>query len=360
MKKTIYLFVALLFCCFINAQVITGYVYDELENKPLEAAFVYLDGTTINTTTDAKGFFQIKAASAYNAPLVVTFMGFENFVLDNPFSYNKPVKLLMKENSIALDEVVINKNLPFTRKQMLKVFREEFLGLTPAGKSCTIENEDDIKLTYNLSDNTLRASSKAPLRIKNRRLQYNVSFNLVDFQVSYNMLTLSRLYINRSFYSGTTFFTDISKDNSAEKKRKKSYLGSMVHLMKTIAGNSWPEEKFQLYVDRWPANPAKHFVITDSLSYKKVYSVDDAKAPESVGFITDAATEKKEIIKNKKKERYAVLYDGKEQSSFELANGYFYIDNNGLFSPIEEISFGGYMATLKAGDMLPADYKYEP
>jgi hypothetical protein len=45
------------FCIQAQVQIIKGYVYDEIENKPLEAAFVYLDGTTINTSTDANGFF---------------------------------------------------------------------------------------------------------------------------------------------------------------------------------------------------------------------------------------------------------------------------------------------------------------
>lgn len=359
MKKLLSLLLFFFGVLGLYAQNISGYVYDEIENKPLEAAFVYLDGTTINTTTDANGFFELKPQTAYNVTLVVAFIGFENFVLENPFSYKKPVKLLMKESSINLDEVVINKNLPFTRKQMLRVFRQQFLGTTPAGNSCKIENEDDIKLTYNLTTNTLKASSKVPLRIKNERLEYTISFSLVDFQVQYNTLSLSDLYLRGSFYAGTTAFTDVSKNNSATKKRKKAYLGSTVHLMKTITANTWVQEKFQLYVDRWPANPVNHFIITDSLSYKKVVSIDDGKAAVSMGFMTDASGKKQEI-KRKKSERYSIVYDGKDQSFFELANGRFYIDNNGLFSPIEEITFGGYMSTLKAGDLLPADYIYTP
>ena len=359
--KTIVSLLFLLSCvCTAQAQTIKGYIYDEAENKPLEGAFVYLDGTTINASTDANGYFELKPGSVFNVPLVVTYVGFENFVLEKPFSYDKPVKLLLKESSIFLGELVISKNLPFTRKQMLRVFRQQFLGITPAGNSCKIENEDDIKLTYDLSTNTLKASSAVPLRIRNKRLEYNVAFNLVDFQVSYNTLSLSGLYMRSSFYAGTTAFTDISKNNSAEKKRKKAYLGSIVHLMKTMADNSWEKEKFQLYVEGWPANPANHFTVTDSLPYKKIVSIDDSKTPETTAFITDANTGKKAAVKYKKAKRHAVLYNGKDQSFFELSKGMLYIDENGLFSPIEYITFGGHMSTLKAGDMLPADYIYTP
>ena len=341
------------------AQVVSGYIYDEAENKPLEGAFVYLDGTTINATTDAKGYFILKPGTVYNVPLIVTYVGFENFVLSNPFSYAKPVKVLLRESSINLEEVVISKNLPFTRKQMLRAFREQFLGITPAGRSCTIENEDDIKLTYNLSTNTLQAKCGVPIRIKNKRLEYHIAFSLVDFQVGYNTLSLSSLYLNRSFFSGTTAYVDISQNGSAEKKRKKVYLGSVVHFMKTVAANDWQKEKFQLYVDRWPANAENHFKVTDSLSFKKILSLDDMKQPETVGYITDAKTGKKEAVKYKKHQKYDVMYDGRQQSAFEM-NSRVYIDENGFFTPLQDITFSGYMSTLKAGDLLPANYEYIP
>ncbi len=354
----------LLFLLFFSvqgsfAQVISGYIYDEAENKPLEGAFVYLDGTTINTSTDSKGYFILKPGAIYNVPLIVTYVGFETFTLEKPFSYNKPVKVLLRESSISLDEVVINKNLPFTRKQMLRAFREQFLGATAAGRSCKIENEDDIRLNYNLSTNTLHASCAVPIRIKNKRLEYNIAFSLVDFQVNYSMLTLSNLYVRRSFFAGTTAYVDVSKNGSADKKRKKVYLGSVVHFMKTIAANTWEKEKFQLYVDRWPAKADNHFKVTDSLSFKKITSLDDVKEPPAIAYMIDEKTGKKETIKYKKHQHYAVMYNGKEQSSFEMGNC-FYIDGNGFFTPIDGIVFGGYMATLKAGDLLPANYEYAP
>jgi hypothetical protein len=355
----------LLFFFFISmslpavAQTITGYIYDELENKPLEGAFVYLDGTTINTSTNEKGYFTLNPGKVYNVPLIVTYTGFENFVLENPFSYNKPVKVLLRMSSIFLDEVVINKNFPFTRKQMLRAFREQFLGETAAGRSCTIENEDDIKLRYNLSTNVLSASSAVPLRIKNKKLEYNINFSLVDFQVAYSMQSLLSANVRQSFYAGTTAFTDVSKEGSAEKKRKKAYLGSTVHLMKTIASNAWAKEKFRLYEGSWPADPDQCFTITDTLELKKISVIKDNKKVPAIS-LNQADGGNPKTMKFKKADKYNVLYNGKEQSSFELANGRLYIDRNGLFSPIQEINFGGYMATLKAGDLLPADYVYEP
>ncbi len=34
-----------------------------------------------------------------------------------------------------------------------------------------------------------------------------------------------------------------------------------------------------------------------------------------------------------------------------------YIDNNGNFSPVRGLMFGGYMGTLRFKEMLPLDYQ---
>ena len=45
----------------------------------------------------------------------------------------------------------------FSGNKKWMFFRRHFLGTTRAGKSCTILNEDDIQLIYNVKDNTLQA-----------------------------------------------------------------------------------------------------------------------------------------------------------------------------------------------------------
>jgi len=352
--------------CGVSAQTIAGYVYDEEENKPLEGAFVYIDGTTISASTDARGFFKITTPQKYNAALVVSFVGFETLRIDDPYKYDKPFKIMLRIDAISLQEIVINKGGPFTRKQMMRAFKKQFLGKSKAGSSCKIENEDDINLYYDVATNTLYARSYKPLLIINKRLEYNLKFDLTGFSVDYNSQSLEDFNIRRSYFEGTTFFTDVSKKGQADKKRKEIYLGSTTHLMKTIADNDWQAQKFQLYVDRWPDNPDKYFEVTDSLTYKKVTLVD---IPDSVKKTrAEIARMNVNVLKNKNEAnagkysdvKFAILYDKKVQSGITFTNGHFYVDANGLFFPIGELMFAGYMGELKAGDLLPADYKYTP
>ena len=352
--------------CFTSAQTISGYVYDEEDNKPLEGAFVYLDGTTLSASTDARGFFKLVTPQKYNAALLISFIGFESLRIEDPYKYDKPFKVLLRTDAISLQEVVISKGGPFSRKQMLRVFRQQFLGKSKAGSSCKIENEDDINLYYNTGTNTLHASSYKTLRITNKRLEYTINFDLRGFSVSYNTKSLEDLYMSRSYFEGTTFFADISKNGSADKKRTEAYLGSVTHLMKTIAANDWQAQKFQLYADGWADNPDKYFKITDSLTFKKVTLVD---VPNSVKKTrAEIAQHNLYVLKKKGQEavgknsdvRFAILYDKKQQSGITMNNGSFYIDENGQFFPISELMFAGHMGELKAGDLLPSDYKYMP
>ncbi len=348
--------------CFASAQTISGYVYDEEENKPLEGAFVYLDGTTLSASTDARGFFNIVTPQKYNASLVVSFVGFETLRIEEPYQYTKPFKVQLRIDAVTLNEVVINRGGPFTRKQMLKVFREQFLGTTRSGTSCSIENEDDITIYFDLATNTLRAQALKPLRINNKRLEYKVNFDLIDFQVMYSAKTLDNFNMKGSFFAGTTFFSNIAKGSKADSRRKETYLGSTAHFMKTIASGDWDTQKYRLFADKFQVDPNHYFRVSDSLSYKKVTLID---IPESVKEMRAEIAAHGGYFDKKERSKYgdvkfSVLYKKDIQSQITFKNGYFYVDKNGLFFPLNELTFSGYMGSLKAGDLLPVDYKYTP
>lgn len=339
----------------IYAQTISGYVYDDIEKKPLEGALVYLDGTTLKTNTDASGFFKLTSPQDIKGILVVSYMGFQNYLLSDPFSNNNPVTVVLKENARRLDEVVINKNKsPFSRKQMLKAFREQFLGQSASGYSCKIMNEKDIYFDYNKTTRTLSAMATKPLQITNGRLKYDVVFDLASFETSYKNMTLNSDYVNGSFFAGTTFFTDTSENGNADKKRREVYEGSQVHFLKALSQKQLKKEKYDLFINKIPVDTEKYFIVTDTLNMKKVTVVPiPQKSEESINQFKSKMGLSKYYGMH-----YTFLHDKKNQSFLNFDKGIFYVDENGLFAPVTEIMFGGYMGGLKAGDMLPVDYKY--
>lgn len=356
------LLLLLLFSLPATAQeIISGFVYDD-EQKPLEGAYVYLDGTTVSASTNQKGYFRIQTPTKYNAPLMVSFVGFETLRVDDPFQYKgKNVKLVLRVEATELDELVISNKPLFTRKQMLKVFREQFLGRSKGGRNSRIENEDDIYLTYDEQNHILKAKCRTPIRVANRHLEYKLLYNLVSFEVKYNTNTLDEAYLNQSFYAGTSSFTDVSVQNAADKKRKQAYLGSVTHLMHTIKDNDWERQKFTLYMGSIPVQPGDYLKISDTLGLKKV-TLNTVAIEET---LPKAGTLL--LSKGSVKPRFTTVtfnllrqMDTSTQSGINFQADVFYIDNNGLFFPIDALLFRGYMGSLKVGDLLPVDYVYVP
>lgn len=368
--KNILLYLLLLFGLFaVRAQNLTGYVYDAADKKPLQGAFVYLDGTTINASTDTNGFFELKTSGNINAYMIVSFIGYERHILEKPFDAGKPIAVYMVPNAINLEEVVVSKQQVFTRKQLLKAFKDQFLGLSGNASSCSIENEEDIILSYDLSGNMLSAHAIQPLSIINKKLGYKIVFDLMEFKAYYVTKSVKNIDVSSSFFAGTTAFIEIPDNKNAAEKRKKAYLGSPMHFLRTVGSGEWEKEKFQLYMDRLPADHKDYFKVTDTLeNLKKVKVVFNELNKPKPGIVFNAAagqtlskpsvaTPSPATIRFKK---FTILYDGKQQSFISFNTGEFYIDENGLFIPVTEIYFGGEMGKVKAGEMLPADYKYEP
>jgi hypothetical protein len=193
-------------------------------------------------------------------------------------------------------------------------------------------------------------------------LDYKIAFDLVDFRVNYRRQTLDGYHLDSSYYAGTTLFTDTAKNiDKAAKIRREAYLGSATHLIRTIVAEDWEKQKFRLFAGSFPVPPKQYLKITDSLHYKKVTLLDPYKTPNTIDTSGMNLGQKEQVpgYVPAKDIRYAVLYNGEEQSFFMFTKGHFYVDENGLFFPLTELIFGGYMGSLKVGDLLPADFKYD-
>lgn len=349
----------ILFAVSSHSQVLEGRVFDSKTQESLPGATIYLDGTTVSTITDSEGNFSINTKNS-NATLVVSFVGYKTNKLENPLQYqNKKIKILLEEQSINLDEVVVGKG-PFSRKQMMRVFREQFLGESKAGSSCKIENEDDIILYYDVSNNTLNASARNPLRIKNSHLEYEVNFDLQELIVQYNYKSLDKFNQRQSFFLGTTFYKDVAKGKRANKKRKETFDGSSTHFALTVANNAWQKEETRLFVEGFQVNPDEYFRVKDTLGLKKIMLIKDPqksvkklkKEKGPSGHILISESNEYEM----KPTNFNILYKKDKQSIVEFIDKVIYVDRNGNYSPIYGILYGGYIGSLKAGDMLPTDY----
>jgi len=340
MKKTL-LFICCLLSFTVFSQIITGTVYDE-NKEPIPGASVYLDGTSIGTITNDHGRYELHSAQKINTTLVVSYIGYQPKFINNPFeNNNQEIYLIPKETT--LKEVTVQAD-GFKRADKLKIFRQEFLGKTKAGKSCKILNEDDIVFGY--KNKQLSASSQIPIRIYNPYLGYEMEFSLSDFHVLFHQKSISPADIYTSFFAGTIFYKDLTTPKkNYSKKRQKTYSGSQMQFFRNLSQKKWNRKNFMLFDGSYPCNPNDYFIVQPQSENYTVLLKNQVQKSQQLSMDKGFS------------QTLNLLYDGKEQSSVVFKTDTFTIDAFGNNSNIDQILFGGDMGTKRVADMLPLDFQ---
>ena len=368
MKRAITITIVIMLCCCINAQVrFTGTVYDKATNQPLPDVYVSFNGTVAYAITDDSGKFELTLAQRLNTQLVFSHIAYEMVIIENPFD-EFPEEIYMEQRFNMLDNVVVSANVspeyadPFTRAQKLTAFRKQFLGETPAGKSCKIMNESDIELWYNVHTNTLSASSYQPIVVINEYLGYQILFILLDFKVEYttarqnSVLENNNLYATQShtmvdifrqnsyiplnsnnarlsYFAVLSSFTDLSPNDARIKKRRDEvYNRSSTFFFKNLANNTLNDAGFEISTGKTKIDNY-WYTTQDTLSLKKVrlISVDTAL-------------------------KISVLFQrGKSDITFN--SNTLLVDYYGNIDNPYKVIFTGLMGQSRAGNILPFDYE---
>lgn len=317
----------------LHAQTLSGLVVDSKTLEPIESATVYFDNTTLGTTTNAKGEFRIEYNNAVQSVLVVSFLGYEKHIVSN-YRDLQQINIQLIEQIDALNEVFLTDHDGLTRKQKLKQFRQEFLGSSVNAKSCKILNEDDLVLRYHKPSKTLTATSKNPLKVINKNLQYETLYDIIDFEIAYKYVDEKQNIFNIKsvIYTGTSFYKSIAEIDKKKlnKFRQKAFEGSVQHFMRALYHQQLEEEQYQIFQNKFKVEP---------------YSV--------FNMIPVPDTELQQVSFNK---RLSVLYKNKHQSDIQLTSDYFVIDAYGNYGPIPNLLFIGVMGGQRIGDSLPFDF----
>ncbi|GIV22615.1 MAG: hypothetical protein KatS3mg025_0274 [Bacteroidia bacterium] len=89
-----------------NTYTITGIVRDAASGEPLPGAYIKLKGTLIGTVSDAMGRFRLSAAGQPPFIVEVSYVGYENALVD---AYpGREIEVALKEGGLSMKEVVIS------------------------------------------------------------------------------------------------------------------------------------------------------------------------------------------------------------------------------------------------------------
>ena len=318
------------------AQAVSGKVYDAKTDLPIYGVSVYFDGSSVGTITNEEGYFSIDPKFNSNTYLIFSHLGYktENIPYDK---LGPDLRVELQEDFFEVPEVILVSD-PFSRRQKLEVFRKEFLGDSYAAENSLIENEDALELYFNSNSNILSAYAKEPIAIVNNYLGYYIRFDLKEFKINFKSKSLKRIdNIESTTIMGHTFFEDISEDrNEFLERRNNTFSGSIQHFLRTLWSQNWLNESFGIRQNYRKVNISDAITVSsgsDIFTKKVTFKLRQFKL-----------THKKDIFKH--------------WSSLKLLSGNtIRIDKYGSYVPYLQLKFGGYMAALRVGDLLPLDYE---
>ncbi len=228
-----------------KAQV-AGWVRTYKTKEPLIGANVFINGTTIGTTTDDYGNYRLPSLQEGSHLLIFSYLGYEIVsyplkVLDGQaFRING----LMNEKITQLRNVEIqSKPLveEYQHSKYLRLFSREFIGRSANASRCSIENPNALDFGKDEEDMLLWAESDRPIIVNNLALGYRVSFDLEYFRLDSGVT---------KFYAKARF-ENLSPENKRTRKRwkrnrQKTYEGSAFHFFKSLMLDRLEVEGFEL------------------------------------------------------------------------------------------------------------------
>ena len=342
------LFLILLFLLsgIINAQIISGNTQSE-NGKPLPEVNIYIDGSKIHTISNANGDFSIDIQNQKNANLVFQKDQHETNLVKISEVLGKKVKVVMNKMQ-DIEEVVL---IPYTSEayqKYINYFLNEFIGYDQT--NVKIKNQRTLKFAYDKKNKTLKVKAPNTLTIENKKLGYQIQYNLLNFEANFNANTVS--------YTGTSFFKETNQKIITKSHRQNAYYGSIMHFLRSVYQNKVAEEGYwvnhiqkietpkpAMAVIKTKIPPQSYFQNTENqknMTFKDILQVNYPKYYTSV--------KKSKILKS---------------ASFVQQTSYIYMDGNtfeiypdGNSSDPDLMIIQGELSN-KIGALLPLDYQPE-
>ena len=227
--------------CF--GQSIKGRINDANTGEPIPFANVFFSGTLIGTTSDIDGNFSLDFHAEGRFDLIVSFVGYLEFVKTISSSDSEFLEIKLKPEVIQLNDVYVNADTTGWERNY-QSFKGLFLGETKNASKTAIRNPRDIFLYYDRVDRGLFAHSRKEITIENESLGYRLIYLMKDFQMLYSTGEFRSFGIPRFEEMETKKKGRMKKWN---KERVRAYNGSFAHFLNSLQENTFYAEGFRVF-----------------------------------------------------------------------------------------------------------------
>lgn len=218
---------------------VTGTVISEPGRQPVPFASVFINNSTLGTTTDENGRFSLSRLTPGKHELVVSLLGYEKFFTVITVPQEKPLTILLREKSTQLDQVTVRAFDKDGWKTWGTLFTESFIGTSANAKRTVLKNTGDLRFRHNKKENVLEVFAVAPLRVQNRALGYDLEYHLELFRIDFKN--------NSQVYAGYPFFKEArSVSKSHIRRRESAYNASLMKFMRSLYHNTVQKDGYSV------------------------------------------------------------------------------------------------------------------
>jgi hypothetical protein len=228
-----------------------GVAIDSASRESLPFANIFVNNTTIGTSADQNGEFELKNLQPGFNDIVFSYVGYHPriirfYVADNATISAGDIALMQKPEEMEEVQVSSKRDKEWERK--LKSFEKFFLGENNNSENCKIQNPWVINFSENSSKSTMEASASEPIEIFNYGLGYKIYFYMANFSANPD-----KYQIVGQFRFEEAEPLETKQATNWKKNRIDTYHGSERHLFKALIDGRAEEEGFRLYVEK-PGN----------------------------------------------------------------------------------------------------------
>lgn len=312
---------------------VSGVVKSKQTAKVISGVDVFINKTSIVSSTNSKGEFELNGIAPGFYDLILSHDGYEIFKSALRIQEGKGYKLNLDINEVQFVKPSKQKVDDEWKKNM-QWFERAFLGTSANAVACKITNTK--LLNFQSTGGTLRVSAGEPLNIENAALGYKITCYLQAFQAGVD---------NSSMQALIRFDTMATKDDGQkitwERNRLKAYWGSEQHFFNSLVVGNADEQGFQLF------NEAGVRLNTDSL----------AKPGKIAKYHRIGLTGKTKILYQIEAGSSGIQqHDQAGQVSWLTPKSSIEVSDDGVLFNVNSVDMTGHMGYDKIADMLPQNY----
>jgi len=343
-----------------NYHTITGNVYDEESGKPLPFVNVFLDGTTLGSSTDQNGKYIINKIPRGSYRIIVSMVGYQRDDRDVQLFDKSTITINFELTTYAykLEEINVTTERDYDWVNDADIFQKNFLGSSNNSRECKLANGEIIEFIKS-DDFHLKAKASEPLVIINKALGYKVIFDLKEFVLSND---------NEVNYYGNIRFEELIPETNIQeldwkKRREEAYYGSFRHFLVSLCKGELRENGYYTYTVDYPdwndlrrrdfLNPNLTDIVERITTIERILKFNDYIM---VAYMNEWEANEFQTYRNYLGSKIFRELDY-QTSWVKLPYGVAMFDINGnIADNYKSIKVFGYWGWQKVADLLPTDY----